>query len=216
MAETAKIYEAVAKIMEDINAIGKEKKNQMQGFMYRGIDDVMNELHPLFAKYHVFLVPEALDHIREDRTNSKGNTLIYTLLKMRYTLCAEDGSNVSSVVYGEGMDSGDKSTNKAMAIAMKYAMCQLFCIPTEDLDDPDEDSPVVGNKSANKNNELEKLREELIEVATKKINEDKIPQDAVYQVIKDLNNGQRNPNSIKSVSVMKKVLAAIKEMKVEK
>lgn len=62
--------------------------------------------------------------------------------------------------------------------------------------------------------ELDDLRQKVIEAATKKINEEKIPQEAVYQVIKDLNNGNKNPNSIKSASVMKKVLAAIQEMKV--
>ncbi len=33
--------------------------------------------------------------------------------------------------YGEAMDSGDKSTNKAMSAAYKYAAMQAFCIPTE-------------------------------------------------------------------------------------
>jgi hypothetical protein len=37
---------------------------------------------------------------------------------MRYTLYATDGSSVSAVVIGEGMDSADKSSNKAMAVAM--------------------------------------------------------------------------------------------------
>lgn len=45
------------------------------------------------------------------------------------------------------MDSGDKATNKAMAIAFKYACFQTFCIPTEELmDDPDKDSPEVKGK----------------------------------------------------------------------
>ena len=32
---------------------------------------------------------------------------------------------------------GDKATNKAMAIAYKYVCFQVFCIPTEDMSDPD-------------------------------------------------------------------------------
>ncbi len=40
------------------------------------------------------------------------------------------------------MDSGDKATNKAMAVAFKYACFQTFCIPTESLmDDPDATTP---------------------------------------------------------------------------
>jgi hypothetical protein len=41
------------------------------------------------------------------------------------------------------MDSADKSSNKAMAVAFKYACFQVFCIPTEEMakDDPDAYSP---------------------------------------------------------------------------
>lgn len=41
---------------------------------------------------------------------------------------------------GEGMDSGDKASNKALAVAFKYACFQVFCIPTEEMKDPDEES----------------------------------------------------------------------------
>lgn len=59
---------------------------------------------------------------------------------MKYDICAEDGSRVSSIIYGEGMDMGDKATNKAMAIAYKYLCFQVFCIPTEEMTDPDAES----------------------------------------------------------------------------
>ena len=39
------------------------------------------------------------------------------------------------------MDSGDKASNKAMAIALKYAFFQVFCIPTEEMKDPDAETP---------------------------------------------------------------------------
>ena len=39
------------------------------------------------------------------------------------------------------MDSGDKAANKAMAIGHKYALLQVLCIPTEDMVDPDSESP---------------------------------------------------------------------------
>lgn len=134
------IYESICGVMSEIGAIGKEKKNLQQGFMYRGIDDVMNTLQPLFVKHKVFIVPEVLEHIREDRVSKQGSTLIYSICKIKYTFYAEDGTNVTAVVVGEGMDSGDKATNKAMAIAMKYACFQAFCIPTEEMVDPDNET----------------------------------------------------------------------------
>jgi hypothetical protein len=134
------IYPAIIKAMSEIGPISKDKKNEQQGFKYRGIDDVMNALQPIMSKNGIFIVPEVLEHTREDRTSTKGNALIYSVCKMKYTFFADDGSYVSAVVVGEGMDSGDKSMNKAMAIAMKYACFQVFCIPTEEMKDPDGES----------------------------------------------------------------------------
>lgn len=135
------IYAAIADIMKEGYAIGKNKKNPQQGFMYRGIDDVMNVFQPLMASRGIFMVPEVLDAQREERQTAKGTNLIYSVLTVRYTFYAEDGSSVSAVVVGEGMDSGDKATNKAMAVAMKYALFQTFCIPTEEMKDPDAETP---------------------------------------------------------------------------
>lgn len=136
-----KIYGAIAAAMAEIGAISKSKRNQQQGFQYRGIDDVMNTLYPILSKNGLFIAPEVIEHTREERTTKNGGNLIYSILKVRYTMYADDGSNVSATVIGEGMDSADKSSNKAMSVAMKYAMFQLFCIPTEEMVDPDAETP---------------------------------------------------------------------------
>lgn len=132
-----KIYEAMTKVMMEIGAIGKDKTNMQQGFKYRGIDQVYNELQPILSKNKIFTLPEALAQSREEKINKNGTTLFYSRVTMKYTFCCDDGSSVSCVVIGEGMDSGDKATNKAMAIAHKYALLQTFCVPTEDMPDPD-------------------------------------------------------------------------------
>lgn len=139
--DNPKIYTALCAAMAEIGAIGKDSKNSQQGFMYRGVDAVMNSLQPVLIKNHIFVVPEVLEQTREERTTAKGNGLLYSILKVKYTFCAEDGSNVSAVVMGEGMDSGDKASNKAMSVAFKYACFQVLCIPTEEMKDPDADTP---------------------------------------------------------------------------
>lgn len=134
------IHKAIASIMQKGYAISKEKKSQ-QGYKYRGIDDVMNTFQPLLADAGIYVVPEVLEMTREERKTAKGGNMLYSVLKVKYTFFADDGSSVSAVVIGEGMDSGDKASNKAMAVAMKYAMFQVFCIPTEDMIDPDAETP---------------------------------------------------------------------------
>lgn len=131
------IFQTIAAVMGEIGAIGKDSRNEQQKFMFRGIDAVMNAINPALIKYKLFIVPEVLEQTREERQTSKGGTLIYSIIKVRYTFYAEDGSSISATVIGEGMDSGDKATNKALSIAFKYACFQVFCIPTEEMKDPD-------------------------------------------------------------------------------
>lgn len=135
MNEGMKIYNAINAVMSELGAIGKNSYNKQQGFDYRGVDDVMNALNPLLVKHKLFVVPEVIDHIRENRQTAKGGALVYSIIKMRYTLIAEDSSQISAVVIGEGMDSGDKASNKAMSVAYKYAMFQIFSIPTQEMKD---------------------------------------------------------------------------------
>lgn len=134
----AEIYTLIGQAMREIGAIGKDTKNQQQGFYYRGVDAVYNALNPVMAKYGLFICPEVLEQAREERQTANGRNLIYSVLKIKYTMYAPDGSSVSCTVIGEGMDSGDKASNKAMSIALKYAAFQLFMIPTEvNTIDPD-------------------------------------------------------------------------------
>lgn len=139
----AKVYETIKNVMQKIDAISKNRKNQQQNFVYRGIDDVMNELHPILSECGLFIVPEVLNEDREERQTKSGSTLLYSRQKIKFTFYAVDGSSVSAVVIGEGMDSGDKASNKALSVAYKYACLQVFCIPTEDAKDPDGDSYTV-------------------------------------------------------------------------
>ncbi len=144
----ATIYQAISDIMQDVEAIGKNKKNPQQGYNFRGIDDMYNALQPLFKKHHVFVTSNVLESKREERQTMKGGTLIYTIAKCQFKFFTTDGSFIESVLEGEAMDSGDKSTNKAMSTALKYALMQMFLIPTEEKLDTEYDTHEVIAKKA--------------------------------------------------------------------
>lgn len=167
MAE--KIYQNIIKAMNEVNSISKDNYNQLQKFKFRGIDDVMNAMHPILSKNNIFVAPEVEDFSREERTSKNGGLIIYTIATIKFTFYAEDGSNIVVKVIGEAMDSGDKGMNKAMSIAYKYALFQVFCIPTED--DPDKDSYTLAPKQqANKTTKKETPQ------ATKQPAQQKAPQ----------------------------------------
>jgi hypothetical protein len=141
MAEKKNIFETINAVMEEIGAVGKNSRNDKQNYMYRGVDDVMNALNPAFIKHKLFMVPEVVSQKREERQTANGKNTIYSVLSVKYTFYAEDGSSIYTIVPGEGMDSGDKASNKAMSSAFKYACFQVFCIPTEEMQDPDAETP---------------------------------------------------------------------------
>lgn len=161
------IYGAIAGVIADVGAVAKDKVNKQQGFKFRSIDDVYNALHPALAKNKVFIVPEILERdCSVIGKTQKGTDMIKVVCKIKFTFYAEDGSSVESVIIGEGLDTGDKATNKAMAIAYKYVCFQVFCIPTDDMADPDAESPelegtapAAGKRTAGKKNTGKKKAE---------------------------------------------------------
>ena len=158
---TPLIYKKIIEVMSDINAIGKDRRNQQQGFQFRGIDDVMNELHSSLAKCGVFVLPKVLEETRTTGKTSRGGDMFYTRLKINFGFYAEDGSHVDAVVIGEAMDTGDKASNKALSIGLKYAMLQVFCIPTEDEKDPDAVSPQPAAETMQQQQKQKKQPEKL-------------------------------------------------------
>lgn len=130
------IYPALIKANKAIGAIAKNNANQQQHFMFRGVDDVYNELHPILAECGIVIIPEVVNYEVSER-QARNGVLLYTRATILHHFTAEDGSHVTTKVVGEAMDSGDKGMNKAMSIALKYALFQLFTIPTKEDKDPD-------------------------------------------------------------------------------
>ncbi len=153
------IYASMSAVMADIDAIAKDSKNTQQGFMFRGIDAAYNAMHPLLAKHKIFTVPHVRRVLnREERATKSGGIISYTVLEVEYDFISGiDGSGITvGPIIGEGMDTGDKGCNKAMAVAHKYALFQTFLIPTEKAVDPDEESfeDVQPRQAARKDSDL--------------------------------------------------------------
>lgn len=137
------IYKRLATICKAVEAIKKDKTNQQQNFKYRGIDQVLNQLHDLFAENDVVITSQIVSTTREERVNSKGTTLIWSIIDYTFVFSTTDGSSITTTVRGEAMDSGDKGSNKCYSVALKYALFGMFLIPTEEMNDPDSQSHTV-------------------------------------------------------------------------
>lgn len=143
------VHKAIQLVMRDVSAIGKDRKNTQQGYAFRGVDDAYYALHDVMAKHGLFTMPQVMEDRTEERQTKTGSNLIYRILKIKFVFTsAEDGSTADAIMIGEGMDSGDKASNKAMSVAHKYALLQVFCIPTEENKDPENDHHEVRPKAA--------------------------------------------------------------------
>jgi hypothetical protein len=131
---------AVSKALSQ-EGIAKARKNEQQGFRFRGIDEVMNALAPLLVEHGLVIMPRILERTETVRTTKSGGNMYSVTVAAEFVfLAVADGSTVTARTYGEAMDSGDKGTNKAQAHAYKYAAFQTFCIPTEGSGDTDSDA----------------------------------------------------------------------------
>jgi hypothetical protein len=134
------VYKSITKVQAEICKIGisKERNNREQGFKFRGIDDVYNALSPIMADFGLVVMPKFSEVIREERKTAKDRPIFWTFLRCDLEfVSSDDASSHVVTVYGEGLDMADKSTPKAMSMAVKNGLLQVFLIPTEGDNDAD-------------------------------------------------------------------------------
>lgn len=143
--------------------IGKGRRNEQQGYAFRGVDDIYNAVARLLSTHGLCILPRCTERTVVERTNAKGTALFYVTVRAEFDfVSAADGSRHTVVTYGEAMDSGDKATNKAMSAAYKYALLQTFAIPTEGDNDADATTHEVQPMNERLLNVLQELRDAAI------------------------------------------------------
>lgn len=134
-ASSPKVYQAIAAVAARMceKGVEKSRRNEQQGYQFRGIDQFYNALAPALAAERLCILPRCTSRTVTERTNAKGTALFYVVVAVEFdVVSAEDGSkHTVGPFYGEAMDSGDKATNKALSAAYKYAVMQMFAIPVE-------------------------------------------------------------------------------------
>jgi hypothetical protein len=134
------VYRAISAVTAEMAKAGiaKNRTNEQQGFRFRGIDDVYNSLASVLANNRLCMLPRVVERQAIERATRNGGVATYTIVTLEVDLVsAEDGSMHTIRTVGEAMDLGDKSSNKAMSAAFKYACFMAFQIPTEGDNDPD-------------------------------------------------------------------------------
>ena len=140
------VYKTINAVHSDLAKIGiaKKDKNEYDNYAFRGIDAVYNAVSPILAKHGLLILQRVLSCETSQRQSSRGGVLFNSVVDVEFDLISSsDGSKHTIKTFGEGMDRSDKSINKALTAAYKYALFQAFCIPVEGSSDADKDSHSV-------------------------------------------------------------------------
>ncbi len=145
MADATPISVLMGRVLADLPAIGKNSNApaNMGGYRFRGIEDVLSALNPVFASHGVFVLPSVLERQDSERTVSQNKAMYVVDLHMRFRFFGPAGDWLEADAWGEGTDMGDKATQKAMTAAFKYVLFEVFCIAADDQSQADSDGHSV-------------------------------------------------------------------------
>lgn len=154
------IYEKLSYITAEIGVVEKNLTVPTGGKKtYKAVSerDVLDAVKPIEAKYRVYSYPVMRNIIDRDilvkeseyeGKITKTNTLFLRVETIyRFVNLDNPAEYIETTVYGDGLDTGDKATGKAMTYADKYALMKAYKLSTGD--DPDKDpSPENGYERA--------------------------------------------------------------------
>ncbi len=212
MTEKENIHQSILKVSAAIGAIGKDKQAKIATkgggeyrYQFRGIDDVLDALHPALLECGVTITPQVVDVM----TLTDGK-----LLTINYLIANQYGETVVATFVGEGRDRGDKAAQKAQSNAYKYMAFQTFCIPVAVADsdsdqyEPAEEKPVEVEKPPSLADKRMKKVKDAAWVHTTGADPARIVEtkQIVAQVIAKFGGEPKNQTEVEAI------LAAIKEM----
>ena len=131
------IIGAILDVMKDVGVVGKDSTYDggRTKYNFRGVDAVANALSPLLQKHGIVVIPTVVHSTSEILEIGNNQTkMMFTRLRVSYELRQVDESFITCVVEAESMDSGDKSTTKAMSVAWRTMFIQIFALATGEAD----------------------------------------------------------------------------------
>ena len=145
------IYEKLSAITAEIGVVEKNlnvKVNSNSSYKAVSERDVLDAVKPIEQKYRVYSYPANRKIIDRDvltketeynGTITRTNTLFMRVETVyRFVNIDKPDEFIETTVYGDGLDTGDKASGKAMTYADKYALMKAYKLSTGD--DPDKEA----------------------------------------------------------------------------
>ncbi len=164
---------------------------------YAPLDQVLNEIRPKLAEHGFGLMQNPV---------VDGNKVTITTI-----LTFQNGACIAFPPLSMNAAKDDPQTLIAtVTYARRAALNAIFALYGENDDDGNAASG-SGKKKAAKVSELDKKKQEVVELCRQRI-ADGINKDTIYNIIKENNNGNRQPNAIPDVATCDKVIEEISKL----
>lgn len=203
------IFEKLSLITDEIGVIEKNLNVQVtKSSSYKAVSerDVLDAIKPIEKKYRVYSYPSKREIVDKDvlvkkteytsdyndSTKTVETNTLFMRIETTYRFVNMDKTDeyVETIVYGDGLDTGDKAPGKAMTYADKYALMKAYKLSTGD--DPDKDpSPTNGYKK----NDNEKLA--LISKLNMLVTTTNVDYDKLLEFYKVKSNSEMNITQLK-------------------
>lgn len=153
LMEQLNIYQKLLKITDELKTVEKNLNVQVtRNNSYKAVSerDVLDAVKPLEVKYGVYSYAydrkvidsgELVSSRKDYQTGEYHDTKqLYLRLEVTYRFINVDNPTeyIDIKTYGDGIDTGDKATGKAMTYADKYALLKAYKISTGE--DPDQEA----------------------------------------------------------------------------
>lgn len=142
------IFEKILKIQNELETVAKNLKVGEGKYSYNAVSegDILKAVKPLEEKYGVMSYPtsrkviesEVLETVKEynGKTTTSTQKFMRIEITYRFVNIEKPDEFIETISYGDGIDTMDKATGKAMTYADKYALMKMYKIQTGD--DPDQ------------------------------------------------------------------------------
>lgn len=160
------IYQKISAIMQEVNYLSKDDHVKFGTTNYKAISEekVTDLMHQQLVKQGLVVFPV-------EQTWERTNSITHVNVKYRIVNAEDPQDYIEVVSCGDGADTQDKGSGKAMTYAYKYMWLRTFAIPTGE--DPDKIC----------NEEIEKVQ--AAKAAAKKMEQAPEPQSVAAQLINE-------------------------------
>ena len=124
------IVEALNAAALEIGPVAKSGKaaQQMGGYLFRTIDDVVNACSGPMARNGLILIP-AMTETKSEAWNDKWRK---EYARYRFRIMHVSGEWIETEIVAQALDNSDKGLGKSFSYALKELLCRMFLVPTGD------------------------------------------------------------------------------------